>query len=184
MRWTLGGRDFESAGVSTIEQDLAYWRVAKASGLDSIEQLEGEGGEEFGERLLNRVIATEQVLPLLGCMLVPEGTPDGGWTPELSREVQAHLKGLTAPEDKARFRAIVLSTLIDFFESGMGSSRISRTSSNEHHPGPIQPPRIDGGSGVVSSATSLEGISKRLRGWFAGLFGRSSRASAFASGSR
>jgi hypothetical protein len=178
MRWTFGGRDFESAGVSTIEQDLAYWRAAQAAGLDSIERLKDESWDDYAVRLLNRIIATGQALPLLGCLLMPADRSGEVWTPEIGREVQEHLRGLTAEEDKARFRSVLLSTLIDFFESGMGSSRSSRTSLSETHPGPVPPDTTAGASGRPSSANSPGATSKPQRGWFAGLFGKFSAATA------
>ena len=134
----LGGRTFVPVSESTVEHDYHFLALLHRAGLGDVELLPGETGGVFAERILRQVIASGQVRPLLGCLLVPEpaaGTPTRPpgelWTPEMGQDTARYLGGLIEEQDKAMVRSLVISLLIDFFQSGLSSLRASATSSAE-----------------------------------------------------
>jgi hypothetical protein len=62
--------------------------------------------------------------------------PDRVWTPELGEETAKFLGSLHTGEDKAKIRSLVLTLVLDFFESGIISSWTTETSSSEAIPIP------------------------------------------------
>jgi len=125
---TLGGHTFEVIGESTVEHDLRFMGLVRLAGLDLPSMKEGETPAEFALRLLGEILASGHALSMLGCLLVPEGTASEDWTPDLERETAGFLGRLVQAEDKEKVNRLVISLLVDFFESGLGSSETFLTS--------------------------------------------------------
>jgi len=125
----IGGRTFVPVRNSTIEHD--FWLMAhiRGAGLDRIAIGEGEAPDDFAVRLLGEVIDSGRIFPILGGLFLPEGTSSLDWTPEVAEETAAFLKRISEPQDKLEVQKQVISLLIDFFQSGLASLRISRKSS-------------------------------------------------------
>lgn len=133
-RYILGGRAFVHVGESTVEHDLHFLALKAQARLDSAAMAEGESYAAYAERLLDEILASGRVLPILGCLLVPEPTdgkpPGDSWTPELAKETEDFLRTLKAPADKALIHGLITTVLIDFFQSGLVSLKTSATSSS------------------------------------------------------
>lgn len=127
--YRLGGRDYVPVTQSTLEHDLHYLKLRTRAGFDHLEKIETESWDDYAVRLLDRVVATGQILPLLGCLLIPAGTDPMSWTPELGRETAERLGRIGRPGEKDVVRALALSLLLDFFEHAPASLPGSRTSS-------------------------------------------------------
>lgn len=117
----LGGRAFRSIGESTIQHDYTFMGMVREAGLDRPTLEPGETPQDFAARLLGEILSSGRAFDLLGVLLIPEGMEDTDWTPELGEETAAHLAHLTEPDDKAKVNGLVLSTLIDFFQTGLAS---------------------------------------------------------------
>jgi len=148
-RHLLGGRPFLTVQESTVEQDFIFLALVKEAGIDDLTQSRGETTGDFAVRILETAIANGVVLRLLACLLVPEPEverPRGlrrlipgrrdvpPWTRETAEETAEFLGSLRSPEDKAKIRALVLSLLVHFFESGTVSLWTTPTSSVEPVP--------------------------------------------------
>ncbi len=123
---TLGGKTYQSVTESTVQQDHHYMRLIRSAGID-VTKAESESYDEYGQRVLAELTDSGAALPVLGCLMVPEGTPATAWTPEMAEETAKRLGQLTGPEDKAHLNNLILSVLISFFESGLASSSPSAT---------------------------------------------------------
>jgi hypothetical protein len=118
---TIGGRKFRSGGQSTLERDLYVMGFIRAANLDDVPMLETETAEQYALRLMSHLAASSHVLDILGGLFIPEDVSDREWTAELGAETARFLKGLTEPADKAVVQTAILSVLIPFLESGLGS---------------------------------------------------------------
>lgn len=133
---TLGGRDFLVAGESTLGQDVRFMTLIKRAGIDHMTMNEGEAPEDFARRLLDQTIESGTVLDLLSCLLIPkeeaprDRDPGEAWNPEMAQATAAFLAGLKKPRDKVKFRSLVISLLLYFFEHGIVCLYVSKTSLN------------------------------------------------------
>jgi hypothetical protein len=127
--YSLGGRRYESVGVSTIEHDIWFRAQRRKAGLLEIVQREDETAEECVARFVDDAFERREVFTLLGGLLVPEGTEPGAWTPALAEETGRALKGLQDEGEKVLVRVVFLSAMLGFFASGEISFRGSRSSS-------------------------------------------------------
>ena len=126
---TIGGRTFVPVKNSTIEHDFYLMSHIRGAGLDRIALGEDEAPDDFAVRLLGEVISSGRVFKVLGGLFLPEKISSLDWTPEMAEETAAFLKRISEPRDKLEVQKQVISLLIDFFQSGLASLRISRKSS-------------------------------------------------------
>lgn len=149
-RIELGGRHFIPVGESTMEHDLRFSACLARAGIDKIVQREDEPVDAFARRLLDTLLAGEEVLEMLGCLMIPEAdVPEGQlpgdvWTPELAEQTKTFL-GQVKGTEKEIIHSLVLSLLISLFERGIVSLWSSRMSS----------------IGTVPSASSLSAAALR-----------------------
>lgn len=140
-RITLGGRTFVEVTDGTVEHDLKVGALVARSGLEKVERLEGETARQLAGRLLDACLASETLLDLLSCLLIPEdllGDPEAGgtrdpgqaWSPAVASETRAHLAALRGEENKIAIRALTLRLLVYFFERGIASIVTLPTSSS------------------------------------------------------
>lgn len=125
----LGGRRFSVIGESTVEHDLTFMGLLRKAGLDMPTLREGELPKDFATRLLGDLLGSGKACELLGCLLIPEGVESEDWTPELGQETAEHIGHLTSAADKQKVNQLILSALVDFFESGLASLAATRASS-------------------------------------------------------
>ena len=166
----LGGRGFDPIGESTVEHDLHFLGLIRRAGLDDLKLEPGEVPAEFAMRILGSLLQSGSACDMLGCLLIPEGATSEAWTPQMAEETTRHIAGLTDPGDKQKVHALVVSVLIDFFESGLASWVNSESSLAQ----PALTPQSEpvGSPGARSSASSRGTTSTKLRRFFIGLFGR------------
>ncbi|MCK4512776.1 hypothetical protein KAW64_13610 [bacterium] len=148
LRHTLGGRTFLTVQETTVKQDLIFLELVKRAGIDEIMVDPAEDISVFSGRLLGALVKNQAVLELLGCLLIPAelvprrgvlrkfNEPEKIWTPELGEETAKFLGSLHTGEDKAKIRSLVLTLVLDFFESGIISLWTTKTSSSEAIPIP------------------------------------------------
>lgn len=177
---SLGGRRYRSIATSTIEHDVAYQRLLLKSGLKQDAPLPGESYVEWGVRLLDRLVATGQLLPALGLLLIPDEIEDLAWTPEIGKETVAGLSAVADPAEKQVVHALIRDVLYGFFERAQAFSTGSTISSS-------QGLRVDplstspGPDGPISSARSPGGIWTVFPRFCAGLWRKLSRRTAVSS---
>lgn len=125
----LGGRRFMRLAQSTVEHD--FWLMAKIrkAGLDEIEVEEGMDPDTLVSSIITKSLDSGLTMVLLGGLLVPEGTAPQDWTPAMAAEVTAHISKLVDHADKAKISPLAASMLIGFFQSGLSSLLISKSSS-------------------------------------------------------
>lgn len=128
-RYLLGGRCFVPVTHSTVEHDFTFMGLVHEAGLDTLEPAPGEAYPAFAERLLKHAVTSKKTMPMLGCLLIPEGMRQEDWTPALCDETAQFIGRLTSDEDKSKVHQLVLSLLIDFFRTGLIYYASSQTSS-------------------------------------------------------
>jgi hypothetical protein len=137
----LGGRDFLVASERTVGQDLRFMSLIKQAGIDQLVMGEHEGPDAFARRLVDMMIESDTVLDLLSCILIPkedaptDRDPGEAWTPDMGRATAVFLFKLKSPADKAKFRSLIVSLVIYFFEHGIASLFVSKTSFQGAIPG-------------------------------------------------
>jgi hypothetical protein len=148
----LGGRTYRTVeDRTTLEQDHWIAGATRNAGSGDWKLRPGESAEAFGSRILSDLMASGKAFLILGGLLLPED--EKVWTPEIGYRTAAEVAALTDPEEKRRANAQLLSVVIGFFVSGLGSWMISGTSSEEGEPGK-QTTEIDSESGGRSSGPS------------------------------
>lgn len=125
----IGGKKFHLAGQTTARHDIFTTRQIAACGVSMVAQLDGETEEQFQYRLYRSAMSSGDVFLLLGALLVPDGTPQLGWTEQTAKETAEFLGNLTDPSDKTKVRILLASALLPFFVSGSRSLRTSPKSS-------------------------------------------------------
>lgn len=144
---TLGGREFESAEVSTLEHDCWFLERLGEAELDQVVIGENETADDFARGLMHRVMREGHVFRLLAGLIVPVG---GTWSPEVARDTAAFLAQLTETEDKEEVTVLISSMLLDFFERGLSSIVTSPGSPLAQ----AQPGQSSNEHGTVSGATA------------------------------
>lgn len=167
-RIVLAGRVFVPVGESTVAHDIEVMRLLKVAGLDDPRLRTGESPEAFGWRVLQALIETKALLPLVACLIVPESAAPRrrgflrawledlgivreaaraeGWTNALQAETAAFLGALDEPADKQLVYQVVAELLFPFLKTGLASWAASPSSSGTSA-GPVEvmsPPAVNG----------------------------------------
>lgn len=141
----LGGRSFLTVQETTAEQDELFFTYTRKAGLHRPMAGPDESPEDFGIRILGQLVEGGLGRKILSLLLVPPAlsrrrflgraipTPRA-WTPELAEETERFLATLTTPADKTKLQNLILDLLVDFFDGGIGSSRITATFSRDAIP--------------------------------------------------
>lgn len=130
----LAGRRFRLVGEHTLDQDIHFLGLFSQAGLETVEQLEAETVEQFGWRILSKVLEAGVLTQLIACLVIPEElAPAGrirrfferanivaraerpdGWTPALAAATASWLGGLTDPIEKGQVYSLVSELLLPF----------------------------------------------------------------------
>ena len=171
----LAGREFLPVGVGTLEHDIEFLRLLGEAGLSDPTMREGETPEEYGWRLMQSVVASGALPPLLACLVVPaelvrepargvwgfvldlfganRAHRSSGWTPEVQARTTEFLKGLETPEDKGLAYQLTMELLFPFLKAGLGLFAGSpRSSATE-----TKAPASSESPGPSAAATSVPG---------------------------
>lgn len=122
---TLGGRAFQVLTESTIRFDLHVEATLRANDLHEIEKRNDETPRQFADRLFAEIVATGKALEIVALFLVPVGEE---WSVEGCGRMAEFLGSLTAAQDKAIVKDLVIQAFMGFFANGLSSIVISRTS--------------------------------------------------------
>jgi len=154
-KYHLGGRAFLSTVPEiTVGQQLFFDAIVARHDL-VFQKAAEEAPEAFVQRILQDLVCSEEVLNLLGCLLVPEGQD---WSHEVARQTAAFISGLRDEQSKRVVASLVSSLLVGFFVSGLASIEISPSSSSsvgqpEPEPEANAGKAIATGAGPVSSGS-------------------------------
>ena len=110
----LGGRRWRILQAGTLEHMIWMDQQVTEAGLTALLKAAPSEGE-WTDRIWQAISHSGQTFPLLSGMLIPENLSDDAWTPAEAEKTSAFLKKLTAPEDKARIRALLVSVVLGFF---------------------------------------------------------------------
>jgi len=127
----LGGQTFRHIELSTIEQD--YWLMARVreAGLTDFSKYEGEGEDDFSNRLMDGLINGGQGFQIIGGLILPVETKDMDWTPELAEKTADHLRKLTDPGEKQVVHGMIATAFVRFFQDGLLLSKLSELRSKQ-----------------------------------------------------
>ena len=120
----LGGKAFQILEEGTIRFDFHVEQTLRRLGLDLIEKRTEETPEQFADRLFREMIDTGSALEVVALFLSPVGSP---WSPDGCAKIAEYIGTLTAAEDKARIKDLVVQAFMGFFRKGLASAVISRT---------------------------------------------------------
>lgn len=157
---TLGGRRFAVYESTSVAQDSAIAELLARAGIDPFAPAAAGESEEAAALAFGAIHGAGVMLPLLGCMLLPEGSRGGrrsrlrralerwgvvrrapaAWTPELAAATAEFLGGIDDPRDKGQIYAIFAQVLIPFFVGGTSSSWRSPGSSRVQSGRTLEPP--------------------------------------------
>lgn len=125
---TLGGQPFRLVTESTFGHEIYFEGLIRKAGLDRMRPAEGETMDAFAVRLVDRVLYSDELLPIVGCLIVPADVEPSGWTREIAATTQAHVAALSDPAEIASVRQVICEALAVFFERGRTFSQSFQTS--------------------------------------------------------
>jgi len=171
----LGTRKFRAIEASTVEHDFTIIQLLAESGLDKVSKGAEESPSDYSMRILRSVMVSGKAFELLGAFLIPVGTPDLEWTPELGIATRQFVSKLTDPADKVTVRDAVAQMLFIFSMAGLFSWTDSPESSSEEAATPRPATQISetrSARGAISSGPSPAWIRPGTWRWLAALLRR------------
>ena len=144
---SLAGRDFVQLGEATIEHDIEFMRLLTAAKLDDPTIRPGEGGDEYGLRIMKQLLEAQVLLQLVACLIIPADVVrpglfmrmlealgmvprrSHGWTLEVAAETVKWLGNLDGSADKQQVWLVVGEMLVPFLKDGLAPWAASRRSS-------------------------------------------------------
>lgn len=155
---SLGGRTYTHIGVGPLRQDLFVMMHARHAGLVGLTIYDHETPEEFAARILDLILCSGRALLILGGLLLPDGRRPEDWTEDMAYETAAALGAITDEDGKKAVQQEILSVLLGFFESGLGSwiasGRSSAAGSDDGAATTSASPAAPGVTGRASSGSS------------------------------
>jgi hypothetical protein len=121
----LGGRKFRIIEKGTLEHQMWMDRQVLETGLSGILREAPMSSADYAGKIWEQISRQQKVFPLLSGMLIPEGLADVDWTPAEADKTTAFLKKLTAPEDHARVRSLLISVVLGFFGAAQNYAELS-----------------------------------------------------------
>lgn len=128
IKVTLGGREVRQVLRSTVRHDMWLMDKIQRSGIKEIHMLASESAEEYAQRLLETLIRSGSVTPLVAGCFIDEKMDDLQWSPEFAKELETYIDGLYEPEDKKKVFELVVNLVGSFFETGVVSLKTSLNS--------------------------------------------------------
>jgi hypothetical protein len=131
MDLKIGGKLFAVANMErrTVLHDLYLQRLLRRSGLDRAVPDLGEEPEAYSLRLYGELVSSGVVCELLGGYLLPVGTTEDQWSPEVAAATSAHLGACNTEEDRRLVHQLAAEAVLGFFRRELRSLAISRISS-------------------------------------------------------
>lgn len=122
---TLGGRNFKPITNATLEHDYKVMELLTAAGIRSIEMPEDADPNVFMSQLFSELVLQGNLLTLFAHLIIPTELAGHQWSPAVAADVEKHLRGLTADEDKAAVHEQLAAMLIGFFHNGLAALKIT-----------------------------------------------------------
>ena len=133
LSFTVDGRSYQPRPALSFAQTIYVTGCLEAAGLpDLFREMREADDDTVAERVLRRVLATGQVLPLLAGFVVE--VPTEGllpkWDLETARLNAIRFGETENPAEHAALTLAVIGLLTDFFASGLDGSSISPSASS------------------------------------------------------
>lgn len=158
----LGGRKLRQIVRSTVKHDLWLMDKIRRSGMREITMMVGESAEDFASRLLDTLIQSNSVTPLIAGCFMDEDMDDLKWSPESAMELAKFIDELDSEQDKSKVFEIVVSLVTSFLETGVVSLMTSLNSLKKDQL-PQQKDVDEFGKNLLSAETpTLENLKTQL----------------------
>jgi hypothetical protein len=120
---TLGGREFRvvDMGRRTVLLDHYLMRLIRATGIDRVMPMDGDGADTYLARLQSALIDSGRAHELIAGYLLPVGMTEREWTPDIAREVARHVALCDTEADREQVMTLALEVSIGFFRRALRS---------------------------------------------------------------
>ena len=118
---TLAGRTFHAVENSTLQHAIASCAMLQRMGLSDLVPRPGEADSAFRDRLMNSLVTSGELLPLLGHLMMPATKKGAEWTPFMAVQTAKFLGALKTPEDKAKLTGLIIDVTLFFCSAAIGS---------------------------------------------------------------
>lgn len=118
----LAGRLFNVVNyeVITFACEAYIHKLMRETGLDlPLAFGEHETNTEYQVRLQNRVVDTLKLPELIGGFLLPAGKSETDWDERMAADTAAHIRGLTARDDRQEVFRLGFELNVYFFADGL-----------------------------------------------------------------
>lgn len=117
----LGGRAFTVINFDRRTVALDHFLLGRIgeSGLDRLLPAKGETDVQYMARLQAAAVASGKVPELLSGYLLPVGSSERDWTPELATQTAAHIKQCDTSEDRELVLELAMEVVFGFFRQGI-----------------------------------------------------------------
>lgn len=122
---TLGGRSFKPITNATLEHDYKVMALLTAAGIRSIEMPDDADPNVFMSQLFSELVLQGNLLAVFAHLIIPVELEGANWSPAVAADIEKHLRGLTAEEDKAAVHEQLAAMLIGFFHNGLAALKIT-----------------------------------------------------------
>lgn len=119
----LGERLFTIANPDrvTVDHHLAQMAVIAASGLDRLLPEEDEDPQHYLLRVNGQMLVSGKSCDLLALHLLPVGTSEIDWTPDMAADTRRYLGRLDTREAREQVYVLALEFVFGFFKRGADS---------------------------------------------------------------
>ncbi len=119
----FGGRNFRAIDFDrrTVALDHYLMRLTRASGVDKVMPMDGEGNESYLFRLQTLMIDSGLVCDIIGGYLIPQELQDAQWTPAVAKETSKCIAACNTQEEREQVLALAMEVVFGFFKAGLES---------------------------------------------------------------
>lgn len=127
--YTFNGNGYNIIKHTTFEHDIRVQSFIRKNDLESIYvDTKDMSPSEVASALISRLLD-----PATGCLgltlisygLIPAGTPDISWSESIGQQIVSDLKMTSDAQGKAAINELLVSVLLNFFQSGLVSLKTS-----------------------------------------------------------
>lgn len=127
---TIAGKRLRQIVKSTVRHDLHMMNQIRMSGLNGVVKRVDETAEQFSRRLLDELIRTESLVPVVASCFIEADKEDLSWTVESSEQLAKFLNEISDDEGKQVVFSLAVRLVAGFFEAGVASLLLSPSSSS------------------------------------------------------
>lgn len=117
----LGGRQFKVVNFArrTVLQDHYLQRNLRLIGADQVMPMDGEDNAAYLVRLHARIIDSGRAHELIAGYLLPVEKTERDFTPDMAKEIAAHIALCDTPEDRETITGLATEVAFGFFKQGL-----------------------------------------------------------------